>query len=244
MKIAHLNVLGARFSSPASWADRRAAVRDLLAATGADVVTLCECYGREDAYLSEQLGMRRIVKAAGVVILARVPAGRTWMVPLDSYHAGVIAEITKDGQTYNVAAAHLLPSKTSTSTARRAQLAKITGFMAGWSDPTILAGDLNDADAGVWLTAAGYKLPSQPQTMPGFDHGPDYLAAKGTTLHDLAVIKTGPASDHNGLTGHTPARTADATTTPTKEDTIANRPVLQPPARQPIRRRSDRLQRQ
>lgn len=220
MRIGTLNVLSDRFLAGgyAGWIKRRPILAAALRRADLDAVALTECYQGEGRDLARDLGMQLTGPTRGVAWLTRQAVRRSWPVPLDAYHAGLIVEVVADGRTLNLAGVHLSPSKTTSSAGRRRQLGAVLGRMAGWRDPIIVAGDLNDRAAGAWLRDAGYQLPGAPATMRGWSTGPDYIATRRVTLSGLTVLDAGAGSDHDGLAAALPTTTTPAP--PAREDTM------------------------
>lgn len=200
------NVLGRRFdpAGAAGFDKREPELEAIFRAAGASIVGMVECYGTEAEELTPS-GWWLERNAEGQALMADASKwmllGRMRGVHLDTYHGGLAVEVRHraSGRVINLVVVHLSPSKTADSAERKAQLAEVATYAAGWQDPTIVLGDLNDSAAPSWLRSAGYAITSAPSTIRGWSAGPDYIAARGAVVRRLKVLATNGASDHNAI---------------------------------------------
>lgn len=198
------NVLGARFSSEASWGDRCPDVIKTIEAQKPSIFAIVEAYGNEGKDLLQGLGSSwaRVTSGVGVEIFYQPSKHEllgAWPHTFDTYHGYLTAELKHraSGVTYNYCSAHLLPRKTSSEEGRRKQFGQITDLMADWKDPTILVGDFNTESIPTWGKAAGYSVHPLPE---GTCSGAKYdwaMVKNGGTLPRLQVIDHAGASDHD-----------------------------------------------
>lgn len=163
-RVAAYNVLAQRFSG--TWNSRRATVAKRLGRVldneqqaKASVYMLTECYHSETEYLTDQLNCQAVRHLGSTVAFASSwKLGRVWKLTwLGDTHGAIIAELKRDGVTINAVASHLPPFAWRAKY-RRQCLARLAGFMAGWTDPTVIGGDFNWR--GMEATAAKLGLAS------------------------------------------------------------------------------------
>lgn len=201
-RLAFGNVLGRRFDPDDSWDARLPELRKVAASTRSSLLGLVECYHTEATELARGKAVERSDQGQALLYddLKWAKLDRFNGVILDAYHGALGVELRHkaSGRIINVLVVHLSPPKTTTTAQRKAQMQRILDYCQGWSDPTILMGDLNDDEASGWLKSAGFTVVA-PKTMGGYSSGPDMIAVRKATLPRVHVVDTGKASDHDWL---------------------------------------------
>lgn len=163
-RVAAYNVLAQRFSG--TWARRRTEVTrrlrhvlPTLDPAKASVYLLTECYATEEAFITRTLGLNSVRHLGSTIAYAPSwTLGRVWRLDwLGSTHGAIIAELSRGDVTINAVASHLPPFAWRAKY-RRQCLNRLAGFMAGWTDPTVIGGDFNWR--GMEATAAKLGLAS------------------------------------------------------------------------------------
>lgn len=69
--------------------------------------------------------------------------GRSWSLTWNKgTHGTIVVELTRDGQTINVAATHLPPFSWRANVRKRC-MRQLSAFFDGWKDPVLMGGDFN-----------------------------------------------------------------------------------------------------
>lgn len=158
-RIVHFNVFGSANPVKAgygTWTDRRAAVADRMSHVFNDTdVNRASIYGVTEArdvdasYLSGKMGSAYAYYATGGSDQAVIYSTDTWTrtgqsnVDFgDGVHGYVSVELKHKatGKTINVVEVHL---DNDSPTARESEWASLVSKIKGWSDPTVVLGDMN-----------------------------------------------------------------------------------------------------
>ena len=224
-RLMGFNILGVRFSSKVSWLLRRprivkraSRVFNDVDTDFASIYTFLECRQYEADYLKAELGWTDSLSSplgCTIGIRGGWKFGKHWVVPIDTAHDALIAEVTRDGVTVNVIAAHLPPFNTAAAhKARQAAFRKVSNFMYGWKDPSVWYLDANWRDTFEafaqslgWTstrTNAKVKLRANYRTNGPFKAGKniDYVLVRngsGVSVGSYRVLE-GWGSDHHSIT--------------------------------------------
>ena len=206
-RVATFNVLAQRFSG--SWNSRRATVakrlRNVLPGSTpakASIYLLTECYASEASYLAAHLRLS-VVRNLGSTI-AYAPSwklGRVWRLGwLGDTHGAIIAELSREGVTINAVASHL-PPFVWRAKYRRQCLERLTQFMKGWTDPTVIGGDFNWRGMEPSAAKLGYRsarVGPEMRTSGAYDRGRaiDYVLTSRMAVRRFNVLP-GWGSDHH-----------------------------------------------
>lgn len=199
------NVLGARFSSKASWSLRDSLVVNKIKNNDVDYFGICEAYGVEDEYIHRNLGKDWLYFSTdfGVHLFFRKSVfehnnDRVWRKKIDSVHGMIVVELKhkETGRMVNFVASHLSPQKVASVATQKKQFNMIAGFVKGWSDPTIWMGDFNNESANSWLKDAGFAPIGLPEPTVGSKKY-DWVGGRKVSLEKVSVEKHEDASDHD-----------------------------------------------
>ena len=208
-RVAAFNVLANRFSR--TWPDRRSEVARRLAhvkgpatVAKASINLLTECYAGEADYLAGALKLATVRHCGSTIAYAKSwRLGRTWRLNwLGDTHGAIIAELKRDGVTINAVASHLPPFAWRAKY-RRQCLERLTQFMKGWTDPTVIGGDFNwrgmeapAAKLGLASARIGDELTTNGTLRKG--RAIDYVLTRRMGVRRFDVLP-GWGSDHHML---------------------------------------------